>query len=187
LESGSLPKYVLWNHMFWGLLPEEFHDLTWVEEMVCTMYRCTIQVSHLYGKASDKHQPRVFHGNTCVHDLNLVSTVTVLPWTPADVNSLLGVVFVGPKQSIKSCLGTVYKIQKEKVWQFLLWLSKNNPLYESIRLCKEHLNMYADDNVIPGLEAQVIHEEQMQEESDLMFEKETAGFEQHFAGVRLKL
>ncbi|PBK58947.1 hypothetical protein ARMSODRAFT_856717, partial [Armillaria solidipes] len=159
LESGSLLKYALHNRMFRGLLPEEFHDLTWVEEMVCAMYRCTIQVSQLYGKASDKRQPRVFHGNTCAHNLNLVSTATVLPRTPADVNGLLSIVFVGPKQSIKSCLGTVYKIRKEKVWRFLLWLSKNNPLYESIRLCEEHLNMYADDNVIPGLEAWVIHKE----------------------------
>ncbi|PBK86473.1 hypothetical protein ARMGADRAFT_1035639 [Armillaria gallica] len=46
--------------------------------------------------------------------------------------------------------------------------------------------MYADNDVIPGLEAWVIYEEWTQEESDLMFEEETAGFEQHFAGEAAK-
>ncbi|PBK78400.1 hypothetical protein ARMSODRAFT_39716 [Armillaria solidipes] len=74
LESRKLPKYALRNRMFRGLLPEEFQDLTWVEEMVCAVYRCTVKVFRMYG-SSDKHQPRVFKGNTCAHDLNLISTV----------------------------------------------------------------------------------------------------------------
>ncbi|PBK59363.1 hypothetical protein ARMSODRAFT_945727, partial [Armillaria solidipes] len=156
LESRKLPKYALRNRMFRGLLPEEFQDLTWVEEMVCAVYRCTVQVSRMYG-SSHKHQPRVFKGNTCAHDLNLISTATVLPRRPADVNGLLGIVFVGPKQSIRSCLRTVYKIRKEKVWRFLQWLAKNNPLYKSIQLSREHLRLYGDNDVIPGLEDQVFH------------------------------
>lgn len=45
LENNFLSKYALCNQLFRGLLPEEFHDLTWVKEMVCSVYCCTIQMT----------------------------------------------------------------------------------------------------------------------------------------------
>ncbi len=56
LKENNLPKYSLRNMMFHGMLPEEFCDLTWVEEMVCAIYCCTVQMMHLYG-SSDLSQP----------------------------------------------------------------------------------------------------------------------------------
>lgn len=111
--------------MYRGTLPERFRDLTWVEEMACAICRCTCHVTRLFKTGSD--QPRAFHGNTCAHDLNFVSTATVLPRVPADVKGMLSVVFVGSRQPLKS-LKTVYRIRKDKVWEFLTWLAENNPL-----------------------------------------------------------
>ncbi|PBK88562.1 hypothetical protein ARMGADRAFT_1033920 [Armillaria gallica] len=96
--------------------------------------------------------------------------MTVLPRRPADLNGMLGIVFVGPKRSICSCLQTMFTIRKEKMWRFLWWLAKNNPLYKSNQLSQEHLKLYGDDDMIPSLEDQVFH-----------YEPSSAGFEHHFA------
>ncbi|KAK0496947.1 hypothetical protein EDD18DRAFT_1073895, partial [Armillaria luteobubalina] len=155
LKRNKTPRYSLRNLMFIGVLPEEFCDLTWVEEMVCAVYHCTVQITRLYG-SSDPSQPRLFKGNTCAHDLNFVSTATILPHTLKDVNGLIGVLFLGLRQNLRHCLGTVYKIRKEKVWCFLCWLAENNPSYESMKLSKAQLDMYGDNEVIPRLEERVI-------------------------------
>ena len=70
--------------------------------------------------------PKVFHGNTCTHDMNLVSTVSVLSRTPADINGMLSVVFIGPGKFKPDCPGPMFRIRKRKVWKFLLWLKGNN-------------------------------------------------------------
>ncbi len=153
--------------------------------MVCAVYHCTVQMMHLYG-SSDPSQPCLFKGNTCAHNLNIISMATVLPRTPADVNGMLGVVFVGPKCLVKSCLSTIYKIRKEKVWWFLCWLAENNPLYELVKLLKAHLDMYGENEIVPGLEVRVIVHEPTEKEVEAMFEEETAGFEQHYASEALE-
>ena len=75
--------FALANNFYRGELPAEFKDLTWVEEMACAVYCDTAHISCIY-QSSDPSQPCVFHGNTCAHDMNVVSTATVLPHTVAD-------------------------------------------------------------------------------------------------------
>ncbi|KAG1730071.1 hypothetical protein EDB19DRAFT_1641496, partial [Suillus lakei] len=45
---------------------------------------------------SDSLQPKVFHGNIYAHDMYVMSSASVLPRTPADVNGFLSIIFVGP-------------------------------------------------------------------------------------------
>jgi hypothetical protein len=85
LSIGHLPKYALKNDLYRGELPEEFRDLTWIEEMVCCVYRTTAHVVRLFN-SSDERQPKVFHGNVCAHEMNIVDTARVLPRTPEDIN-----------------------------------------------------------------------------------------------------
>ena len=78
LKQSSIPRLSLANFLYRGKLPDEFQDLTWVEEMVCAKYRNTAHVTRIYG-CSDPSQPKVFHGNTCAHEMNVLSTASVLP------------------------------------------------------------------------------------------------------------
>ncbi|KAF8525305.1 hypothetical protein JB92DRAFT_2635616, partial [Gautieria morchelliformis] len=94
LTHEKVPRFALKNDLYSGHLPEEFMDLTWVEEMVCSLYRNTAHVMRLYD-SSDPAQPRVFHGNTCAHDMNVISIADTLPRTPADLHGMISVVFVG--------------------------------------------------------------------------------------------
>ena len=96
LPRSSMPRFALANKLYRGRLPEEFCDLTWIEERVCAIYSNTALVTRLY-QSSDPSQPSVFHGNTCAHEMNITSTATVLPLTPSDVNDLLSVVFIARK------------------------------------------------------------------------------------------
>lgn len=64
LKRRSVPRLSLANYLYRGKLPDEFNDLTWVEEMVCAKYRNTVQITRIYG-SSDSSQPKVFHGNRC--------------------------------------------------------------------------------------------------------------------------
>jgi hypothetical protein len=60
--------------------------------------------------------------------MNTISTASALPRTPADINGLLSVVFVGAGKINPKSLGKMFRVRK-KVWNFLLWLRDHNRLY----------------------------------------------------------
>ena len=65
VKSNHVPCLSLANHLYIGKLPSEFHDLTWVEEMVCVKYLNTAHVTCIYG-SSDLSQPTsVNFGKAC--------------------------------------------------------------------------------------------------------------------------
>jgi len=101
--------------------------------MVCSIYQNTAHVTRLY-QSTDPKQPTIFHGNTCAHEMNIISTATVLPRTPADVNDMLSVVFVGPGKFNPNMMGPQYHVQKMKIWWFLIWLQKHNLVERAIAL-----------------------------------------------------
>jgi hypothetical protein len=142
LLAKEMPKYALANDLYRGVLPVEFQDLSWVEEMVCALYRNTAHVTRIYN--SDPKNPRVFHGNTCAHEMNVLSTASVLPRTPTNIAGMLSVVFIGPGRYKERCLKEMFTIRKSKVWSFLLWLKKNNRLYTNIPLDEALLELYPD-------------------------------------------
>ena len=113
-----LPKLSLANNLFRGVLPKEFRDITWIEEMVCTIYCNSAHVTRLY-QSSDPTQLRVFHGITCAHEMNVISTATVLPRTPSDINDSLSMVFIGPGKFKAGDLGGLFHIHKHKILHFL--------------------------------------------------------------------
>ena len=73
-----MPKFALVNNLYQGQLPVQFMDLTWVEEMVCARYQYTAHITRLF-QSNDPALPNVLHRNTCVHEMNVISTATVLP------------------------------------------------------------------------------------------------------------
>ncbi|KAF9033429.1 hypothetical protein BDZ89DRAFT_947763, partial [Hymenopellis radicata] len=161
LSAGNLPRLALRNRLFRGELPEEFRGLTWLEEMVCSIYRCSAHVTRLYNSSSPE-QPRMLHGNTCAHDMNVVSTATVLPRVPQDVLGMISVVFVGPKHRLKHALGRQFTIRKDLVMRFLAWLAIHNPLYHKVRIIPELFDQYDNEDgslVLPGLEDAVFHDD----------------------------
>ena len=66
--------------------------------------------------------------------MNVVSTAQVLPRTPADVNDLISVVFIGPGQFKPDYLGTTFRVRKAKIAAFLIFLKQNNCLYRDMEI-----------------------------------------------------
>ncbi|KAI0754460.1 hypothetical protein C8Q80DRAFT_1093390, partial [Daedaleopsis nitida] len=156
LYKSKMPKFALANNLYRGELPEQFADLTWVEEMICAIYHTSAKVTRLYG-SSDPSQPRIFHGNTCAHDMNVISTAELLPRTPTDVNGLLSVVFIGPQKFDPAKVGSLFRVRREKILQFLLWLKAHNVLYRDIPIELSILEDFPSDGPLPGLLERVIY------------------------------
>ncbi|KAG2749901.1 hypothetical protein P692DRAFT_201712275, partial [Suillus brevipes Sb2] len=154
-KPDRIPRLALKNKLFRGDLPVQFQDLTWIEEKICAIYCVTAHVTRLF-QSADPAQAKTFHGNTCAHEMNVVSTATVLPRTPADVNGLLSVVFVGPGKFDPNALGTVFRVRRRKIWTFLVWLKHHNRLYSAIPLDSTVSSMYPEDGILPGLSHGVI-------------------------------
>ena len=176
LSKKRLPKFSLANSLYRGRLPSEFADLTWVEEMVCSLYRPTAMVARLFA-SSDPATNRVFKGNTCAHQMDINSTVSVLPRTPEDVNGNISVVFLGSSPYRSACLKTVFFVRKKKIWSFLNWLVINNPLYAHVTLDSNILDQYPEDDMLPGIDERVVESNTGLE--DTIFEAETAGLSEH--------
>ncbi|KAF6750243.1 hypothetical protein DFP72DRAFT_745567, partial [Ephemerocybe angulata] len=159
LRRGVMPQFALANNLYRGVLPSMFSDLTWIEEMACAIYRNTAHVTRLYNSSSpDQHT--VLHGNTCAHEMNVISTAQVLPRTPADINGMLSVVFVGPGKFDPKKAGDLFRVRKQKIWNFLMWLQKNNRLYTHLKFDETVMNLYPEDGTLPGVENIIIHDEQ---------------------------
>ncbi|KAA1471058.1 hypothetical protein DENSPDRAFT_775768, partial [Dentipellis sp. KUC8613] len=156
LRNNRVPKHSLANDLYRGQLPEGLRDITWVEEMVCCIYRTNAYVTRLY-QTSDDQDPLVLHGNTCAHHTNIVSTARVLPRTPADVNGLMSVVFVGPGKLKTSSLRNMFYVRKEKIWNLLTWLKQHNPMYKDIVLDRDVLDLFPEDGSLPGIDGRIIY------------------------------
>ncbi|KAG2750129.1 hypothetical protein P692DRAFT_201711772, partial [Suillus brevipes Sb2] len=150
LCKDRIPQLALANNLYRGSLPAEFKDLTWLEEKVCAIYSITVHVTRLF-QSSDPAQPKVFHSNTCAHDTNLISTVSVLPRTIADINGFISVVFIGPEKFDLKRLATLFRVRRNKIWSFLTWLTQHNVLYAGIVLDQSVMESYPEDGPLPGL------------------------------------
>ncbi|KAG1887635.1 hypothetical protein F4604DRAFT_1570836, partial [Suillus subluteus] len=64
---------------------------------------------------SDPMQPSwwVFHDNICAHEMSVVSMSSVLPRTPADINGLLSIVFVGPGKFKPDQFDPIFRVRKD--------------------------------------------------------------------------
>ncbi|KAG1759230.1 hypothetical protein EDD22DRAFT_782835 [Suillus occidentalis] len=155
LMHKKIPSLVLANGLFRGFLPVQFSDLTWVEEKICAIYSITTHATCLF-QSSNPSQPKVFHGNTCVHDMNIMSTASVLPQAPADINGFLSIIFVGPQKFDLKHMGTLFCVRKQKIWSFLVWLKNHNSLYADIMLDSPVLNQYPVDDSLFGLHERVV-------------------------------
>lgn len=178
LSKKSIPRFALANGLYRGELPNEFHDLTWVEEKICAISSTTAHVTRLF-QSSDPSQPKVFHGNTCAHDMNVTSTESVLPRTPADVAGFLSVVFVCPQKFDARFLGSTFRVRKAKISAFLTWSKHHNRLYAGVPIDPQLIELYPEDGTLPGVSERVIEDNNT--DPTTLFENETTVFEAHAA------
>lgn len=182
LRKGSIPRLSLRNDLYRGRLPEEFRDITWVEEMVCAKYLTTAIVTRLLMGHGD-FKARKLRGNTCAHKMNIVQTALSLPRAPADVNGMISVVFLGSEKLDDNRLQEIFYVRREKVFRFVSWLKDNNEMYSDIAVNEEVLRLYPESGSLPGLKDRVVYGNLTPEESQRMYEEETAGMSEHASSL----
>lgn len=165
--------------MFCDDLLVQFHDLTWIEEKICAIYCVTAHVTQLFQSADSVQL--IFHENMCVHDMNVISTALILPHTLIDVNGLLSVIFVGPREFNPKILRTILYVCWSKIWAFLVWLRHHNYLYSSISLDAEIAALYTKNNILPSALDGIIKVYNL--DVWKVLEKETAGFFKYPADI----
>ncbi|KAJ4478784.1 hypothetical protein C8J55DRAFT_429862, partial [Lentinula edodes] len=153
LIQDKMPRLALNNHLFRGDLPDVLQDVTWIEEMICSLYRTTAHVTRIYASSSPS-DPLVLHGNACAHPFDLCTTVRVLPWTPADVNGVLSVIFVGPQKLTPDDFAKLkpFHVRRPVIRMLLNFLCRSNRLYADLPAPDETcLMMYPENGILPGL------------------------------------
>ena len=175
LMKGKMPKFALANHCYRGSLPEQFHDLTMAEEIICARSHVCVRITRIYDYGAQGQ--RRYHGNTYCHPANPLSTLKVLPLMQADISNYLHVLYIGNRAPVKKDLPFMLKVRKQKVLSFLLWLKSNNKLYQNIDICQDTLNDYPEDG-IPSLLFENVQYERRDNVAQ-MFDNETAGFDDH--------
>ncbi|KAE9391589.1 hypothetical protein BT96DRAFT_749375, partial [Gymnopus androsaceus JB14] len=160
LSKEKMPRWALNNHMYRGELPEYLHDITWIEEMACSLYRTTAHVARIFGSSSET-DPLQMRGNTCAHPMNLFKNATTLPWAPSDLNDLISIVFVGPRKLKPEELRklTPYVVRKPKISALLKFLCTHNRLYVGLPAIDENtLDLYPENDILPGLAAGIVYD-----------------------------
>lgn len=182
LRKESIPRLSWRNDLYRGRLPSEFKDITWLEEMVCAKNLTTAIVTRLLLGHGD-FKARKLRGNTCAHDMNIVQTARTLPRTPADVNGMISVVFLGSETLDDNRLQEIFYVRREKVFRFVSWLKDNNELYSDIAIDAEVLKLYPESGSLPGLTDRVIYGHLSPEENQRIYEEETAGMSEHASSL----
>ncbi|KAJ3933314.1 MAG: hypothetical protein NXY57DRAFT_876436, partial [Lentinula lateritia] len=160
LQRSVMPRLALNNFLYRGELSEDLQNVTWVEEMACAIYHTTAHVSRIYG-SSDAADPLQLHGNVCAHPLNICSVAKRLPWSPADLNDLITVVFVNKTKLQPQDLQKLkpYFVRRSIIRMLLFELCKYNRLYAGLySLDNSTLSLFPEDGLLPGLEERIIYD-----------------------------
>ncbi|KAG1849684.1 hypothetical protein DFJ58DRAFT_611577, partial [Suillus subalutaceus] len=80
----------------------------------------------------------VFHDNICAHEMSVVSMSSVLPRTPAEINGLLSIVFVGPGKFKPDQLVLFFECVGH-TWVFLVWSKDHHRFYLKIYIERENV------------------------------------------------
>ncbi|KAE9389473.1 hypothetical protein BT96DRAFT_758331, partial [Gymnopus androsaceus JB14] len=159
LSKNNMPRLALNNNLYRSELPLDLKDITWVEEMACTLYRTTAHVARIYGSSSET-DPLQMQGNTCTHPMNLFANATTLPWSPSDLNDLITVVFISLRKLCREDWNelTPYIVCKPKIVALLNFLRTHDKLYAGLPAPDQHvLDFYPDNGLLPGLEERIIY------------------------------
>jgi len=73
----------------------------------------------------------------------------------------------------------MFRVRKKKIEDFLIWLKDHNHLYTHIPIDKDILDMYPEDDSLPGIENHIVENNEIH--SKYVFSEETAGFSDHHA------
>ena len=138
IQSDIIPQFSLANHMLLGDVPMELQDLTFVEESMIALTRLKCMIVQLKEESknySSVAPQRAYRGHTIYYHQNVGAAYSCLPPSVEEIVKYVCVLFVGahmPSQEYLLSHAKPIAVRAHKVRRALLWLKKNNPLYNDI-------------------------------------------------------
>jgi hypothetical protein len=167
LQKKTMPRLALANDLWIGRVPCELMALTIPEQLMIARHYPRCYVFKLYPREAThvgvEQLQRGMKGNVSLFDVNTKEVVKMLegqkmPNPTATLASVLVVTVIGSKTLPKHWMKSTFRIRRKRVYEALLWLKRNNGLYEDISIDDERLRMLPDDGVPLEIEAAIRHE-----------------------------
>ncbi|CAF3469515.1 unnamed protein product, partial [Rotaria sp. Silwood2] len=133
LLGNKQPSLSLSNLMWIGDIPEALKDLTLPEQKLIALYRhssCVIKLCSITSDASLAQS--ALKGNVITFPQNLSDIAKQLPLSVDELHHTIKIIFVGKTIPSKDQLRSILTVRREKIRTALIWLHRNNILYNNI-------------------------------------------------------
>lgn len=182
LEQGTLPKLSLANNLWIGDVPYQLSVLTIPEQLLIARHYPRCYIFKLFPRDYDSHLPldqlyAGMAGNASLFEINTQEVVEMLngQWMPSPVatlSSIIAITFVGNSRRLPSdWLKKTFRVRRNVVYDALIWLRNNNPIYADIQIDMKRLQELPDDDVPEEVLSIVRHED-----DDEIIEKERESY-----------
>jgi hypothetical protein len=168
LKKGDRPHLSLANNMWIGESPHVLTVLTLPEQLLIARHFPRFYVFKLYPKSAAQHfhpdhLQRGMCGNVSLYDLGTQAVADMLaghllPQAGCILASVMAITFVGSKKLPKNWLKSTFRVRRRRVYEALLWLAANNPLYADIEISNERLAQLPEDGIPEEILAIVGHQ-----------------------------
>jgi hypothetical protein len=168
LKKGCQPRLSLANNMWIGESPHALTVLTIPEQLLIARHFPRFYVFKLYPKSTPQHSrpdhlQRGMCGNVSLYDLGTQAVANMLtghlpPQSGCVLASVMAITFVGTKKLPKDWMKSTFRVRRWRVYEALLWLKANNPLYVDIEISNERLVQLPEDGVPEEILAIVGHQ-----------------------------
>ena len=132
LQQHRLPPQALANYRWVGELPEQLKELTWLEEKLLAR-------RHLVGsivRLEERQGYLGLKGHMILVPQNTTELVNILPRSISSLPDMIRVVWTGKQPPNRVSLEGEFTINKERVYNALLWLIENNEDYKDVEIDK---------------------------------------------------
>ncbi|KAF9455506.1 hypothetical protein BDZ94DRAFT_1179772 [Collybia nuda] len=159
LGADRLPKLALANRLWIGDVPLELSILTLPECLLIAKYFPVAYIVKLFPKArgsqywDQRTMNSALKGNVSTYrldhtEISVMVSNNIMPPPARILSATIGVIFVGPKNLPERILPDFLRVRRRRVYQALVWLKNNNPLYCDIIISELRLAQLPD-NAVP--------------------------------------
>lgn len=181
LQRRVMPKFALANNLWIGDVPYQLGSLTIPEQLLIARHYPRCYIFKLFPRDVDVHisPDRLYTGmagNATLFELNTQEVVEMLagqrmPSPVASLASVIAITFVGSKKLPVDWLKKTFRVRRQNVYEALVWLQKNNPIYADIHIDGGRLKELPENDVPEELLMVV-----QQEDDDEVAEKERESY-----------
>jgi hypothetical protein len=157
LQWSMLPKLALANNLVIGEVPYKLKGLTVPEQLLIARHYPRCYIFKLYPREYDRQLPTDYlyngmAGNASLFKLNTQEVVKMLkgqkmPSPVASLASILAITFIGKRQLPMDWIKKTFRVRQSKVYDALMWLHCNNPIYADINVDRNWLEDLPEDDV----------------------------------------